>query len=63
MIDATLVVTQFGIPVAPPIDGATVDAIRSQKGKPMVQPSRGANQGEDKGDDDLHDVGGTVGGF
>ena len=57
MIDATLVVTQFGIPVAPPIDGATVDAIRSQTAKPLVQPAQGANQGEDKGDDDLYDEG------
>ena len=57
MIDAALLVRQFEIPVAPPIDGAAVDAIRSQAGKPMVRPSQGANQGEDKGDGDLYDEG------
>ena len=55
MIDAALLIRQFGIPLAPPIDGAAVEAIRSQKDRPLLPPSQGAKQGEAEGDGDMYD--------
>ena len=49
MIDAALLVRQFGIPVVPPVDSALVEAARSQNKPPPKPPSQGAKQG---GEDD-----------
>ena len=43
MIDAALLVRQFGIPVAPGVDGATVEAARMKASRPMVRATQGAN--------------------
>ena len=56
MIDAALLVRQFGIPVVPPVDAAAVEEIRSKKEAPLLPPSHGAMQGETGGDGDLYDV-------
>ena len=55
MIDAALLVRQFGIPVVPLVDGAAVEAIRSQKEAPLLPPSQGAKQGDTDGDGDMYD--------
>ena len=56
MIDATLLVRQFGIPVAPRVDGDTVEAICARESRPhtMVRASQGANQGANEDDGDLY---------
>ena len=51
MIDAALLVRQFGIPVAPLVDSAAVEAVRSHKEPPLLPPSQGAKQG---GEDEVH---------
>ena len=56
LIDAALLVRQFGIPVVPQVDPATVDAIRSQQKTPLSTPSQGAKKGEAKGDGEIYDV-------
>ena len=43
MIDAALPVKQFGIPVEPKIDVATVDAIRKMAVKPLVRQQRNSD--------------------
>ena len=54
MIDAALLVRQFGIPVVQPIDSAVVEAARSQNEPPPKPPSQGAKEGG--GDDDHGDM-------
>ena len=54
MIDATLLVRQFGIHVAPRIDGAAVKAVRSRDSRPLVCVSQGANQGANDEDGDMY---------
>ena len=56
MIDAALLVRQFGIPVVPPVDAAAVEEFRSKKELPLLPPLQGAMQGETGGDGDLYDV-------
>ena len=56
MIDAALLVRQFGIPVVPPVDAAAVEAARSTKEPTLSPPSQDAKQGETEGDGDLYDV-------
>ena len=55
MIDAALLVRQFGIPVVPPVDSAAVEAVRSRKEPPLLPPSQGAKQGDMDGDGDMYD--------
>ena len=50
VIDAALLVRQFGIPVEPKIDVATVDAIRQMTVKPLVRQQRNSDKGEHTGD-------------
>ena len=56
MIDAALLVRQFGVPVAPPVDAAVVEAARSTKMPMLSQPSQGEKLGTTEGDGDLYDV-------
>ena len=59
MIDATLLIKQFGIPVAPPAEvaGMAAEALRLKPYKPVEKPSQDANQGEEKADDGKADEG------
>ena len=58
MIDAALLIKQFGIPVAPPaeVTGMAEEALKLKPYKPVEQPSQGASQGEEKGADDTGDA-------
>ena len=53
MIDAALLIKQFGIPVAPPAEvaGIAAEALKLKPYKPVEKPSQGANQGEEKADE------------
>ena len=55
MIDATVLVRQFGSPVVPQIDAAEVEAMRSQKTPPLLPPSQGAMQGGYGVEDEIYD--------
>ena len=58
MIDAALIIKQFGIPVAPPAEvaGMAEDALKLKPYKPVERPLQAAIQGEEKGADDTGDA-------
>ena len=55
MIDAALLVRQFGIPVVQPVDSAVVEEARTRKEASPRPPSQGAKASGDDDDGDMYD--------